>query len=408
MKLINRRLLTTGVAIGIFICTLIVGVVQVRFLINKILIDQEKEQFISYSVFASYNGQNHIGMDINQVKSIMKLLPGDIDATFESVLTKNAETRYNNEMISSKIVTTDKNYLNVNTMKLLKGRYFDDKDNQSSEKVCVIHENMYNLLGKKDDMTLNIGGEDFKVIGVVSGGSIGVSFISRSSAYTEDEIIFMPINTYFKYFEEITPEHSGSIDQILIRASRKYTKELLEKTISPYVSEISMAQSMKIAEAGENERLALENTLNVVGKILLIASLVLLLAGLNIVQITTANLYDIKKEIGLKMALGARRIDITKEVASDVILCTLKGGYIGVALYALMFFVANKFIRDYRALQEVISPMLRQYMDYFRLTFNVETVIIGILLSLVLGILSAVIPAIKSASIDPIEVLRKE
>lgn len=406
MKTINKRLLIIGVAIGIFLCTLIVGVVQIRFQINDILTDSDDDPYTFYRIYAK-EGEGYTTLSLSSATSIIKALPKDVSATFESSSSlPRTEVTYMEEMISPRILVTDTNFLLVNDYSILQGRYFDEEDNNSKARVCVIHESMYQALGGEDNMDLIINGEVFHVIGVLSGAPSPVSDLN-SIYMSLDELIIMPINTYYEFFMTGYPDQYHLIDHVVAKASKSYTKEAIESKVAPLASRVHRG-SLSIEEEGEQEITQLKNTMAIVKKILLIAGIVLFLAGLNIVQITTASLYDIRKEIGLKMALGATKFDIVKEISLDVISCTLKGGYIGVALYAVFFFVVNTYIRDYSALSELLTPLFNQYTEYFRLTFNLNTALIGMFFALVIGFLSAVLPALKAASIDPIVELRRE
>jgi ABC-type antimicrobial peptide transport system permease subunit len=65
-------------------------------------------------------------------------------------------------------------------------------------------------------------------------------------------------------------------------------------------------------------------------------------------------------------------------------------------------------ISDYSTYWSIIYPLFKQYTGYYRISFDYNTVLIGMAMALVLGIFSAIIPAVRAASINPITVLRKD
>ncbi|HHX11457.1 MAG TPA: ABC transporter permease, partial [Clostridiales bacterium] len=83
MKKTNKRLLIIGVAIGIFLCTLIVGVVQIRFQINDILTDSDDDPYTFYRIYTK-EGEGYTTLSLSSATSIIKALPKDVSATFES------------------------------------------------------------------------------------------------------------------------------------------------------------------------------------------------------------------------------------------------------------------------------------------------------------------------------------
>ena len=124
--------------------------------------------------------------------------------------------------------------------------------------------------------------------------------------------------------------------------------------------------------------------------IFLVAFVVFLLAGLNIVQVASASVYDRHRVFGLQAALGAAPGDIVKEVSQEILGCALQGGYLGVVVAG------------------IVNTLLNHYVGKYWAAFNMVTALAGVVLALVVGWITSLIPARKAAMIDPVKALREE
>jgi macrolide transport system ATP-binding/permease protein len=124
--------------------------------------------------------------------------------------------------------------------------------------------------------------------------------------------------------------------------------------------------------------------------IFLISLFILIIAALNIIHIAIASIMDREREIGLKTALGARTYHIIKEIVGEIFICVLKGGMVGVAIASVINTLANIYFRG------------------LTFSFNIITIIAGMLLAAIAGLLTSLIPAKKAAELDPSAALREE
>jgi ABC-type antimicrobial peptide transport system permease subunit len=251
----------------------------------------------------------YVGANVGQIDYIRSTLPKDIEVSYEiaRVFPWDAEdykvvdsVKYGDEVIVSNIIATGTNYLNVSNYKLAMGRFLNEKDIQDATKVCVIHEALYNLLGRKENLKLEIYGEKFDVVGVVKGSASDASVIVMGK-YAEDTSVFITARAASKYIMGVSENKQGMIDRAIMRAPSKYTKEDIQNYMSGarLMSDGEDLIKLKLMEGGEQEKTRLINALSIVKKVLLISALILFLSGLNIIQIATASIYDIKKQIGL-------------------------------------------------------------------------------------------------------------
>ena len=120
-----------------------------------------------------------------------------------------------------------------------------------------------------------------------------------------------------------------------------------------------------------------------------IASISLLIGGIGIMNIMLANVYDRRKEIGMRRALGARRKDIQRQFVLEAATLTSLGGMVGVALgYALAAGVSR-----YAEWPTSVTPI---------------SIVLSLGVSCITGILFGLWPARQAARVNPIEALRAD
>ena len=120
-----------------------------------------------------------------------------------------------------------------------------------------------------------------------------------------------------------------------------------------------------------------------------IAGISLLVGGIGIMNIMLANVYERRKEIGTRRALGAQKGDIIRQFLFETIFLTSIGGSIGVALGLL------------------IAKIVTQYANW-PVAFSIWFIMLALLISAVIGIIFGTYPAWKAAQQNPIDVLRAE
>jgi len=169
-----------------------------------------------------------------------------------------------------------------------------------------------------------------------------------------------------------------------------YSKADLARFVSQNLIHIEDAPAIKVSAPNEVGESSWVQDLLILTGIFFVAFIVFLLAGLNIIQIASANVYDQQRIFGLKVALGALPRHLAGEITGEITACALQGGYLGIVLAGIVNTVMNQRIGEYWA------------------AFNVFTAIAGMILSLLVGWITAIIPARQAARIDPVLVLREE
>ncbi len=376
MKTFYKKLLSIGIAIGVF-CSLFVFTAGQRQWSAMKLRDKILDSNIYKIVESSSDYVYFMGLD--EARQIISLLPEDCLTDLQAPSHTTAIS-YDNEPIGGKVIGTEFNYNQLLGMETLEGRFLSEEDVREYRKVCVVNSSFYDLIRTRNADHVDINGEAYEIIGVVSESSSGLPM---------DGDIIVPVTTLYKYIEK-TDVKSGLIYQIIFDKGT-YTKAELLDIIKAGADLIDAdTRDLKLMPMQYDEFSNNNDFIKIFSAILLISLLVLTIAAFNIIHIATASIMDREREIGLKTALGATTRHIIAQITGEILLCSLRGGLAGVALAS------------------IVNTIMNLRSSQLTLSFNIVTIITGILLATIAGLITSLIPARNAAKLDPSAALREE
>ncbi|MCJ7825218.1 MAG: ABC transporter permease [Anaerolineales bacterium] len=237
--------------------------------------------------------------------------------------------------------------------------------------------------------TVRIEGRPFRVIGVLeSKGGSGFS--------NEDDVILVPLTT--AQTRLIRRSSHGNVDMIMVQAFSADTVP----SASQEISHILQTRHRTAIGADDftiftqQDFLDTAQTITSVLTIFLggIAAISLLVGGIGIMNIMLVSVTERTREIGLRKALGARRIDILVQFLTESALLSLIGGVIGIGLGALISYAVGRIAA---ASDTPLTPSI-----------GLDTVLLATLFSAAVGLFFGLYPANRAASLEPVEALRYE
>jgi putative ABC transport system permease protein len=283
--------------------------------------------------------------------------------------------------------TTDKQVI-VSSITPESGRFLMPFDVKFKKNVAVIGSNVAEVLFggiNPIDRKIKIGRYTYRVIGVMEeqGGSTfgGPNF---------DRRVYVPITTFIKTFGDRrgranfelaikAPSHEelGDFEYEVIGEMRKVRK------LSPTEDDDFAVNKLDTLMGAYN---------SIMGVVMLIGLLVtgisLFVGGVGVMNIMFVSVTERTHEIGIRKAIGARRRSIMMQFLFESSVICLFGGVIGVVLAALLTFLINAVL-----MPASLSPAI---------------LLTAIVVSLLVGVLSGIVPAWRGARLDPIEALRYE
>jgi putative ABC transport system permease protein len=291
------------------------------------------------------------------------------------------------------LIGVESNYLVINSLKVVEGRFFNDKDNDTSAPVCVLGEAAkVNLLGYESAVGKYVKVNDtwLQVIGVLSQQATADAEGEGGEGMDRNNMIIAPLNTVMRRFEDNNSYLKDEIDGIYIRVAQggdsieiaKLVRALLDATHK------DAGDYNTIVPAGLLEqRRRTSFIFSVV--MLCIAGISLLVGGIGIMNIMLATVLERTKEIGIRRAIGARQADIIRQFLMEALLISMLGGLIGIAFG----FTLSKVIASAAGWSTVVTT---------------SSIAVAFGVSVGIGLLFGIYPAMQAAKLDPIEAIRYE
>lgn len=268
-------------------------------------------------------------LTIDDAQSIAEL-PSVIAAAPSSPGT--AQLVYGPNNWSTQVIGTTPNYLAVRDWRLASGMPFAESDLRSATRVALLGQTVaQNLFGDDDpvDKTIRIKNSPYLVLGVL--GAKGQSLDGRD----QDDTVLVPITTAQRKL--FGTQFAGTVRFIMAQADSSEAMTGVEKNINEL-----LRQRHRIRDGAENDfsvrnLTAMANTAAETAKVMslmlgAIASISLLVGGIGIMNIMLVSVTERTREIGIRMAIGARGRDILLQFLLEAIIISVIGCLIGVLL----------------------------------------------------------------------------
>lgn len=293
----------------------------------------------------------------------------------------------------------NEHYGEVTSMSISAGRDLTEADCKSRARVCVIGETLRKyFFGAMSPIgqELRIGGKSFEIVGVYAGKYGG-------KLNTNDQMLIMPYT-----LQSLMMSSQGMSDhQYIIKAEnaediQTLTEQTLPEFMQPrcevnggYFSAYSNSQSQQQQEASSNLMALLGGG---------IASISLLVGGIGIMNIMLVSVTERTREIGIRMAIGARKRDIIGQFLVEAAVVSCCGGIIGIVLGCFASAVLGRFMLARQLQQNMYLPNVEQ----FTVLPSVGLVLGAFLFSALLGIIFGLYPANKASNLQPVDALRTQ
>ncbi|RPI26673.1 MAG: FtsX-like permease family protein [Acidobacteria bacterium] len=291
----------------------------------------------------------------------------------------------------SRVLGVSSTYPAIQNLRLLQGSFFFPADEQSNAQVCVLgiaaKQKLFgfgHVLGRQ----VKVNDQWLTVIGVLADANVEKSEFEGVKIQNPNNDIYIPITTAIKKFEGDTVENE--LNEVIVEThlqadlkEQASTVNNLMSAMHRYVDDYSIVVPEKLLE--QNQRT--QGIFNIVMGA--IASISLLVGGIGIMNIMLASVLERTNEIGLRRALGARRLDIRVQFMTEAIAISLSGGIIGVGLgYGI-----SRLVAVYSGWSTIIT---------------VASIVLSFGVSSAVGLVFGIYPAVQASNLDPIECLRYE
>ncbi len=284
------------------------------------------------------------------------------------------------------VVGTIADYLIAHNVKIASGSFFTDQQQKSSAKVAVLgataKEDLFGTDMDPIGQTIRIKNVDFEIIGVAEAkGGSGFN--------NPDDNIYVPLTAAQHYL-------SGSdiVSMISIAADSQEAMAAVQDQITNILLTRHGISDPTLADfsiMNQNDIIATASSITGTFTILLssIAGISLLVGGIGIMNMMLTTVTERTREIGLRKAIGVRRIYINLQFLSEAVVLTFFGGFVGIVLG----WIASLLVSKFAGITTLISP---------------TSILLAFGVSAGVGIVFGFYPARRAAGLSPIEALRYE
>jgi putative ABC transport system permease protein len=296
---------------------------------------------------------------------------------------------YSNQNWTTQVMGVTPNMLDIRDWIIVSGRPFTDEDVENATKVCLLGQTVItNLFGDLDpiDKIIRIKGIPFKVIGVL--GAKGQSAVGQD----QDDTIFIPLTTSQRQL--FGAQFPGMVKNITVKGKSAEDLSSAQDEITALLRErhhIGLKQEDDFSVRNLTQMMNMAKQSSDVMAFLLgaIASVSLLVGGIGIMNIMLVSVTERTKEIGIRMAIGAKTWDIRMQFLIEALILSLAGGIIGIIIGVL----GAKLLGSLAEWSTVISPV---------------SIIMAFGFSGLVGVFFGFYPAYKASLLSPIDALRYE
>lgn len=280
-----------------------------------------------------------------------------------------------------------KEYLDIKQWEITSGNIFTDEDIKKSSKVCVIGKSVVDELfpNGQDPIgkMIRFKSIPFRVIGVLKSKGY------NAFGMDQDNLIIAPYTTVMKRLTAQT--YLSSINCSAL------TEEMTDDAIEELTGILRESHGLK-EETSDDFTIrsqqeimeTMSTTMDMVTLILVVAAAFsLLVAGIGIMNIMLVSVTERTKEIGLRMSVGARGVDISNQFLIESIIISVTGGILGIAFGMLLVTTASILIG-------------------LPTSVPIWSIVVSFIVCTIIGIGFGYFPAQKAARMDPIEALRYE
>ncbi len=396
----RAALTVLGIVIGVAAVILLVSICQ-----SAGQLMQDQLQAIGTNVLVVHPGSQRGGGVRTGFGGVPTLCAADADAMAAECPAVLAATPIvaarcqviagNQNWLPDDVEGVDLAYLTVRNWQVERGEFFTKSDVHSAAKVCVVGTTVADNLFESRacvGRTIRIKNIPFEVVGVLE--SKGANLFGTD----QDNVVLAPYTTIK---ERLSGSTFNNVNVVLMSACSTERMTDAQDEVTQLLRQRHRIRNGVEDDFAVHNMAEIADMLRIVTLVMSlllgsVAGVSMLVGGVGIMNIMLVSVTERTREIGVRMAVGARSWDILRQFLLEAVVLSLLGGAIGVALgvgsAAAVTWVVNTFLSS----------------THWPLTISLEAIAVALAFSASVGIAFGFFPALKASRMDPIESLRYE
>ncbi|MCP4511096.1 MAG: FtsX-like permease family protein [Fuerstiella sp.] len=410
-------LLTVSVAIralgrnkmraGLTVLGVVIGIAAVTTMVSigssaGQLVQNELQSFGTNFLFVSGKSERRNGVRQQSTPSLTESDAEAVSAELDSVLavsplvgTSKPVVRGNNNCQPNEMFGVGEQYLLIRAWKLQAGSFFSERDIQSGNRVCVIgHTIVRELFQTANPLgeTIRVGNIPFTVVGILEKKGAGLT------GQDQDNVLLLPFTTVKK---RLHGSNFDDVHAIFVAAKSPGEVQTATREIELLLRDrhgIAPGAAADFEVHSSDEISKFMGTVTGIMTALLasIAGISLLVGGVGIMNIMLVSVTERTREIGIRMAVGARGRDILVQFLIESVVLSCFGGAIGMTLGVSASMGITAIINE-------LSPG-----SDWPVIVSIPAAIVAMIFAAVVGMIFGLYPAWRASRLDPIDALRYE
>ena len=304
-----------------------------------------------------------------------------IDSATPSV-SSSVTARYRNQSATAQVNGVGEQFFRVKGVTLVAGSFFDTDAVRSLAQVAIIDENTRTQFFPNGEdpvgQVILLGNVPVRVVGVAQRQSFGFGGSTSLS-------VWVPYTTVMSRM--LGQSHVSSIT---VRVDDATPMDAAQAAISKLLIMRHGTEDFFLSNSAEIRQTIEQTTRTMTLLISAIAAIALLVGGIGVMNIMLVSVTERTREIGVRMAVGARQSDIRQQFLIEAVLVCLLGGLLGVGLSLVVGWLFGKFAPD------------------FQMLFSTASIVAAFACSSLIGVAFGFLPARNAAQLDPVEALARE
>ena len=303
---------------------------------------------------------------------------GFVDSTTPSS-NLSATVIYGNTNVTGSVNGVGEQYLNVKGMKMVSGRFFNDSEVKEAAQVVVIDANTQKDLGiiaPVEGKVILVDKKPLKIIGLAE---------ESNNMHQTSLKLWTPYTTLM---QRISGEKH--IDSLTVKVKDEVESQTAEKSVISLLSAKHGKKDFFIMNSDTIKQTITSTTNTLTLLISSIALISLVVGGIGVMNIMLVSVTERTKEIGVRMAIGAKQRNILQQFLIEAILICLLGGVIGILLAG------------------TIITLFNTLGSNFKMLLSLESVVLAVFFSTLIGIVFGYMPAKNASKLNPIVALSQE